>query len=251
MSRRFDGTDDQVQWSIGGCNLTGAFTFACVAKFDTGVAWQGMLGNETAATGSEMAIGRHGGTGNLAVFAGGGVNTQNAVAVSSSDGWCLYAVTKAAGTVLPRMHKHPIGGAATRANAGGNVADGATQAGGKIVFGQIDGSDPFDGWLAVAAEFATALSDANVTSLATTLTRANWLSKGAVGLWDELDAFATDHTGGGASRTSLVGTTDDADDPTGWASWAPAVDPTDDVYVRVADDWLATDRVSRVGGEWV
>lgn len=221
MSRLFDGVDDVVIWGLGSCNLTGAYTLAAVVKLDAGVSWQSYLSNEDAST-SRVAFGRHS-SGELTAVGGGGAQYFiNALSHSNADGWMLIAITKAAGTTAPKMHKYPIGGSPTHQTALASGGNGVTQAGGNVRFGEIDGSDFFKGRLAVAAEFTTALSDADIESLVTTFTRANWLALGAVGLWDEIDAFTTDHTGNGASRTSLVGTTDDADDPTGWAGWAGA-----------------------------
>lgn len=222
MSRLFDGVNDEVQWAVGNCNLTTAYSIVCLIKLDSGVSWQAFLGNEAPVTGSEIAMGRHN-SGVIATYSQGGIGASTGVAIDSTDGWVLIATTRAAGTgVIPTHHKYPIGGSATHTAATGARDNQASQVGGKIVFGQIDGSDFFKGRLAVAAEWTTALSDANIESLVTNLTRAHWLSLSPVGLWDELDAFNTDHTGGGASRTSLVGTTDDADDPAGWGSWAAA-----------------------------
>jgi hypothetical protein len=218
VSRLFDGVDDQVQWSIGGCNLTGALTLACVIKLDAGVSWQSYLGNDHATTGSDLAMSRWS-TGEIGMVRGGGAGgASKAITHSSSDGWMLIAVTKASGTTTPTFHKYPIGGSPTHTAGDSTLATFSTQA--TVVFGQIDGADFFKGRLFACAEFATALSNADIESLVTTFTRTNWLAKGAVGLWDENDAFATDHTGNGASRTLLTGTTDDADDPADAAGWA-------------------------------
>lgn len=221
MSRLFDGINNQVQWAVGGSDLTGAWTFAMLIKSDAGVTWQGLLGNEHATNGSEVATGRHS-AGTFSAFAGGGSNIQQGPAYSSADGWVLLVARRPAGSLQTiRFTKYPIGGSPAHSNSASGMDNPVTQAGGKIVFGQIDGADFFKGRCAVLAEWASQLSDVNVESLVTTLTRANWLSLSPTALWDELDAFATDWAGT-SSRTSLVGTTDDADDPTGWASWAPA-----------------------------
>jgi hypothetical protein len=106
----------------------------------------------------------------------------------------------------------------------GTPADPSSQAGGTVRFGEIDGADFFKGRMAACALWKSALSQANKESLQT-LTRANWLSLSPDGLWDATDQFATDQTGNGATRTTLVGTTSDADDPAGWASWAASADP--------------------------
>jgi hypothetical protein len=145
----------------------------------------------------------------------------------------LIAISKADGTATPRAHKYPIGGSPTHTNGGGTLGD--LSAAESIVFGEIDGADYFDGWLACCAIWDSVLSDSNIESLVTTFTRANWLSLSPQFLVDELDAFQTDYAGT-STRTSITGTTDDADDPTGWASWAgAAAAPIPDlVMARVA-----------------
>jgi hypothetical protein len=193
----------------------------CVIKLDAGVSWQAYIGNEHATTGSQIAIGRHS-SGDLATYGDGGVATRTAVAHSSTDGWVLVGSSHPAGTSTLTHVKHPIGGAQTSANPATTLGNPVTQVGGKIVFGQIDGSDFFKGRLAVCAEWASALNTTQLAALVSSFTRSDWLATSPVGLWDELDAFQADHTGGGASRTSITGTTDDADDPAGWASWAGA-----------------------------
>lgn len=221
MSRYFDGIDDQVTWPIGGLSSLSAWTLVALLKFDAGVSWQGLLGCETASSGSEVAMGRHGTSGNFAAYAGGGANTVQAMAISSADGWVLLAVGRIAGAnKVPRFTKYPIGGSPTHANAtSGNMDNPASLAGGKIVFGQVDSADYFKGRLAAVAIFPSNLSDANRESLVTTMTRANWLSLSPSFLADELDAFNTDYAGTSDGAT-VTGTADDADDPTGWASWA-------------------------------
>jgi hypothetical protein len=225
MSRLFDGVDDTVRWSIGSCNITGDWTMAYIIKLDSGVSWQSYLGTNTSAGASAAATGRHS-DGRLDAMHGGGAQFFSAaVTHSNSDGWMIGIVSKVAGNNQPIASKFPIGGAwthTTMSSLSGTPANPASQAGGTVRWGEIDGADFFKGRLAACAIWTSALSQANKETLAT-LTRANWLSLTPQGLWDEIDAFATDHTGNGASRTTLTGTADDADDPTGWASWEGAV----------------------------
>jgi hypothetical protein len=224
MSRRFDGTNDQVRWSLGNVAGTGGWTFAAVLKFDTGVTWQGLVNLEDGAT-HRSGMERHGTGGDFATITGGGANTQQSgLSISSSDGWMLLAAARASGNNTVRFTKYPIGGSPSHATSGGNQDNQSPVA--DIVFGNVLGSDDFDGWLACVAIWDTNLNDADMESLASDLTRPNWLSKSPDMLVDELDAFATDYAGT-STRTTLDGTTDDADDPTGWAQWegvAPALD---------------------------
>jgi len=251
MSRLFNGTSDQVQWSIGGCDLQTGWTMVAVIKLDAGVVWQAYLSNDNALNSSLVAMGRQGSSGNLASYTGGGANTQAAIPHSSADGWMLVATRRAAGNgQIPRLSKYPIGGSPTHTDAGGVQDNNASQS--RVVFGQINNSDFFKGRLAVAAEWNTPLTDSQINSLVTTFTRANWLSLSPAGLWDELDAFATDHTGNGAARTSLVGTADDADDPAGWTGWAAAGDfaPSNTVAPAITGTPTAPSTISCGTGTW-
>jgi hypothetical protein len=250
MSREFDGSDDQVQWTVGGTAFpTGAYTFASVIELDTGVTWQSFLGLDHTTDGSEIAMGRHGGSGLIASYAGGGGNTQTAVAISSADGWMLIAARRAAGIASISTHtKYPFGGAATHTAVSGGIGDPRATV--RAVFGNVDNADFFDGRMFCSAIFPTVLSNGDVESLVTTFTRANWDAKGAMFLVDSLDSFATDHSGNGATRTTLTGTSSSVDDPPGADGWATA-EPGGDGFVLVDGLWVETDRVARVGGEWV
>lgn len=225
MSRLFDGAGDEVNWSIGSIVGTGAWTFAALVKFDAGVSWQGLLNLENSGT-HRVGMERNGSSGNLAVDAANGTNTRDSgLAISSSDGWVLLAASRPAGNnQVVRFTKYPIGGTASHANSTSPNMDNAA-ASDTIMFGNTQGADDFDGRTAVVAYWDTNLSDAQMESLVTTLTRANWLSLSPAFLVDELDAFQTDYAGT-STRTSITGTTDDADDPTGWASWAGAAGST-------------------------
>lgn len=215
----FDGADDVVDFSIGGCSSTGTWTLVSVVEFNAGVSWQSLLSLDIAATGSEIAIGRSGSSGQIAAFRGGGAGgIADAISVSSSDNWALIAASKAtAGTTTVRLHKGVVGGAWTHTD-GETLANVSAQE--SIRFGAIDSSDFFAGKCAVIAKWNTGLSDANLESLLTSFTRTDWLALSPAGLWDGYDQFATDRTGGGATRTAIVGTTVETGDvPTGWASW--------------------------------
>lgn len=219
MSRRFSGTNDAVAWSIGGASCTGAWTFAVILKLDTGVTWQGMLGTSITATGSEIGIERHGTGGDFASITGGGAGTmQSGLAISSADGWMLLAASRPSGSnQIVRYTKYPIGGSPSHSNSNATGHDNSAAQDG-IYFGHTDGVDDFDGWLACAGIWTTNLNDAQMESLASTMTRANWQSTSPAFLVDELDAFSSDYAGT-STRTTLTGTTDDADDPTGWETW--------------------------------
>lgn len=226
MSYAFDGVDDVLNFTLA-ADLTGAWTFAHILKLDAGVTWQSFFSQDSSANASILATGRHGTNGTFATFVNGGANIKEDSAIASTDGWmCLAASRPAGSTQVVRYMKYPIGGSPTFSNSASPHHDNsATQAGGKTVFGEIDGADFFKGKFAVGSIWTTNLSDANMQSLVDTMTLANWLSLSPAALWDERDQFATDQTGNGKNRTLLTGTTLDADNPTGWASWAGAAIP--------------------------
>lgn len=221
MSRLFGGSTSEVAWSIGSVVGTGAWTFAMVVKFNAGVSWQGLLNLESSGT-HRVGTERHGTGGDFATITGGGANTkQSGLSISSSDGWMLLAAARAAGNnKLARFTKYPIGGTASHADAPSPGQDNQA-ASNTIIFGNTENADFFAGRCAAVAVWDTALNDAQMESLVTTFTRANWLSLSPHFLADELDAFATDYAGT-STRSALTDTSDDADDPTGWASWAGA-----------------------------
>jgi hypothetical protein len=148
-----------------------------------------------------------------------GANDRNStLPVNSTIGWALMAASRPAGAnQTVSFTVYPIGGSPSHADASGTQSDAV--AGDEIVLGSIQNGDFLDGWVAVVAIWDTNLSTAQRESLVTSMTRANWLSLSPDFLTDELDAFATDYAGT-STQSSLTGTTDDADDPTGWASWA-------------------------------
>lgn len=222
MSRLFDGVNDEVTWSLGSVVGTGAWTFAVIVKFDAAVAWQGLVNLEQTPATHRVGIERYNTGGDLAAMTGGGANTQpSGLLISSTDGWMVLSAARAAGNVTVRFTKHPIAGASPTQSTSGATQDNPLAAN-EILFGNTAGADWFKGRLAAVAIWDTNLSDAQMLSLGSSLSRANWLSLTPKFLVDEMDAFATDYAGT-STRTGLVDTTDDADDPAGWANWAGGI----------------------------
>jgi len=234
MSRLFDGVDDEVAWSIGGCVITGAYTFAMIIRPTAADVWMGLLSMEAGGV-AELGTER---TNNVAPEVFSCIRDAGTTSVNwgpdmtvAANAWWFVSVSRPAGAA--QQHRYTsclIGGTPVHLDGSNTNGNHATTADG-IVFGNTGGSDPYPGRLAVCAYWNTDLSDADRASLHNTMTRANWLSKSPNFLVDELDAFQTDYAGT-STRTGIVGTTDDADDPTGWASWAspaPAPDVSPDV----------------------
>jgi hypothetical protein len=225
VSRYFAGGTDVVNWTLA-ADLTGAWTFAHILKVDAGVTWASFCSQDSSANASILASGRQGTNGTFAMYSGGGVNTKEDSALAL-NGWVGLAASRPAGAGQTiRFMNYPIGGSPTFSNsASPHMDNAATQAGGKTVFGEIDNADFFKGRLADNALWSTNLNDSQMQSLVDTMTLANWLSLSPAALWDERDAFNLDQTPNGKNRTLLTGTSDDADNPTGWASWAAAASP--------------------------
>lgn len=211
--RTFDGVDDSITTSIGACNLTGAFTIGGAFQRKTNATADTIMANRLAADGNglylhinsanDLCIGHNGG---LLVGA-----TNPSVVVA--DGLTLYFVTKAAGTVTPRLHVLRSTSAEAvwlHENFVGTFPNIASQAGGVVRFGARSSaaSDPAAIDLATAAEWTSALTDAQVESLAGPLTA--WQALSPQGLWRFNQAATTDPvldlTTGGANQTAITGT---------------------------------------------
>lgn len=222
MSRLFNGTSSEATWSLGSVVGTGAWTFAVIVKFDAAVVWQGLLNLETTPATHRVGIERHGTNNDFASITGGGVNTQNStLLISSTDGWMVLAAAKAAGNVTVRFTKYPIAGAAPSQATSGGTQDNVVAAN-EILFGNTAGADWFDGWVAAVAVWDTNLNDAQMLSLGSSMSRANWLSLTPKFLADEQDAFVRDHAGT-STQTALSNTTASTDNPAGWASWGGGI----------------------------
>lgn len=229
MSYIFDGVDDDIHESIGANNYRLDVTIAVIAKFAAGRdgAWNAL----TTALSSGAAPQGHGldktNANKIGFLNDGGTGTFSTTTTTSSDNWCLHVATKTAGNTTPKYHRYKfdtttwVTAESFSANQANPTAPGAS--GGIEIGGDTHGAgDWCSARIAVVAYWNSVLSDANILTLISTFTRANWLSLTPTGLWDATDQFATDQTGNGANRTSITGTTSSADDPTGWASWAGA-----------------------------
>lgn len=209
MSRLFNGTSNfmtftPTDWAFG--------TLLVVARIMTtnDVAWQSFIEGE-APGGLRYAFGRSN-SGNL--YLANGITTASAVAAQDADGWAIYAVTKATGTVAPTMHRIPIGGTRTSTAPGTTLTNSTTIAGGST---KVGGDDDFANirLAAVAIFNGTVLTTTQLDGINTAKTTQSIADLSPTALYDDSDAFATDLIGS-ADRTAISGTTDDADDPSGW-----------------------------------
>jgi hypothetical protein len=219
MSRQF-ASGDEVTWSIGSVAGTGAWTFAFIAKISSGTSvWGSLLNLKSGAT-TRLGTTRRGTADTFTVS----LNDESSFADYltdtwvSGDGWSVLVASRPAGaaqTVACTICN--VGGSPSSGNMTGTLGNATAPT--SLQFGNINGVDDFIGFVAAIAFWDTNLNQTERESLASTMTRANWASLEPVFLVDELDVFQTDWNGS-STRTGLTGTTDSADDPTGWESWA-------------------------------
>ena len=225
MSREFDGVNDLMTYSV--TTPATALTMLMVLKIlnATDSAWLSFMEFETAPGTNRAAMGRENSAIGHLYLSSSSLQYHNASAgeVSDADGWMIVAVTKAAGTVTPRMHKMVVGGSAFHNDAGGTLQD--PTAGNQLKLG--GDSDFANMRAAVAAFWTSELSDANLNTIHSALTTQSILDLSPAWCVDDGngDGLATDLVGS-ADRTALEGTTDSADDPPGWVYFGEATGPS-------------------------
>lgn len=211
MARTFDGAGDEIQVSIGGCNLTGAFTVVVVARRNSAAtAYHNLCTAHTSANAAVYGLEiENNADGNQLQVQVGATFVASTFTVGTADSWCLLAGGKASGTTTPRMHKYVYNTDTwTHQNASGTAGNPTSTASGTVRFGLWQNTDDLDGDLAAAAIFDRNLSDGEVEQMAHSL--QDWLALGPVGMW-VFDQQATgtavnDWTGNGAQQSSVTGT---------------------------------------------
>lgn len=219
--RFFDGTDDQIQISLGAIPTTptAPFTMAVIFK------------RHSSSTGNDspiQIIGSGGSEANLLYVTSAGVPTwynntadsQPAAMTLGLDEWWYFAVDKANGTVAPRFHSYRYGTGVWQHVVGATaLANSPSLATGHVKLGGA-GSNALMGWILAAGFWDVVLSDAEHEALE--LTFATW-DDAPVGdaLWrlDQANVAddVLDQTAGGANENSITGTTvESVVYPTGW-----------------------------------
>lgn len=126
-----------------------------------------------------------------------------------TDGWAMFAVTKAAGASSPRFHYYVYATDTwTRASATTAVT-GTTTARTSVRIGSAaSGSNTLNGDIAAVAAYSVALTDEQVGSLPSSL--STWAALGPTAMWvlDQADVSqpVIDWTGGGANQSAITGT---------------------------------------------
>jgi hypothetical protein len=214
VSRLFDGTDDEMQFDAEGIALNGAWTMAILID-PGGSSWQVYMAGHRSGGQGENYIGRY--LDNRLTAGNFNYTAASDFTIPGSDGWEVLVIRRSSATGNVTFSKKPIGsGSWTHFTSTGGSNSGADLgAGGRIRIGNWEGSDDFNGKLAVAAIWdGVALSDTDVETLDNGATQ-DWYDRSPDFLIDDSDGFATNLMTETA-RTSISGTTDDADDPSGW-----------------------------------
>ncbi len=222
MSRLFDGVDDQMAYPIpAGVALNDALSLLIVCKIQvvSDTTWLSLLEGENSSAAVACALGRHASAGGI--YFANTFSSINAGTIADSDGWMIVAVTRTAAAATD-FHKLPIGGSRTT-TAGGALADGATAAGGTM---RIGGNDDFANILVAAAAYwnGTTLTTGQLDGILSAKTTQSILDLSPTWCVDDSDSFANDLIGT-AHRNSLVGTTSDADNPSGWVYYGAGAIP--------------------------
>lgn len=219
MARTFTAaSSSQITTAIGGLSAVTFGTIACVVKRNADAAWHGLVGLNTSAGAIQFGL-EFSDVNAISMRIGASDFTSPTATVQAADNWVLVVVTKATGTVAPRFHRFSFtlgtwtheNGASTAANA---TAPGGT---GLVKLGMLTAAttDYADVTMSAAAVWGSALSDAQVESLTANLNAWTALSPAAMWVFDQASTATAldDETNGGATQTSITGTTVASGDP--------------------------------------
>lgn len=215
MARTFNGSTDHIDCAAGGIVALKPGTLAMILR-KTGAPGTYQVPVDLGGTAasdpdhSYIALGVGGGD-TVDFWDGANDNFTPTIRISTTEGWCLLVVSKAAGANLPRFHKYSYAtNSWTHENGTTTARDATTPTG--INFGcerdgGVDGN--FQGDLACVGLWNVVLTDAQVEALAFTL--EPWFQVNPVGLWlfdqDKTTQKVVDLSGNGANESALTGTT--------------------------------------------
>jgi hypothetical protein len=204
-TRWYDGVNDVVELTPGtAANLGGgALTVAACLRITDfaeggGPFWLGTDGTTT----TRLAIEVDSISGGRFIFHGGGTFRQMFTATPE---WLIVAVTKAAGSSIPRYHKYIFDTAAwSHANDGVSIGD-ATETGSTLHLGRWgdSGSAFMEGFLGGVGAWDRVLNDTEIESLDTGLQA--WYDLAPVDLWRPGDDPVNDYLGT-ADQVAVTGT---------------------------------------------
>ena len=208
-------SSERIEFNMGTLVGTGAYTIAAVIKHTTVSAFTGYCGWHAGNFVHRAAIGVDA-SGNVQLVSDGGNTFDTGDPITTGNGWVIVAVTKASGSVVPRVHiyRSPTWRHAAMGSAVGNAA----AATGFIISGTDPAEDYHNGNVLIAAAWDSALADLAVEGL----------SGGYLG-WVEaapkegirvnaLTGLASFVAGGTMSETGHTGGTVDTGDIPSWWS---------------------------------
>lgn len=217
MSRLFDGVDDLID-DVGITTLAvnGALTFLVVVKFVSASSWCALIECETNNSGGyKCGITRNSGTG---LRFADETSFSDAGSIAASDGWIIAATTKATGTATPDHHKLVIGGSRTTSTGSASVGSGNNTTVEHVKLGGDDDRQQI--YFGAAAIFSKVLTTTELDGINTAKTSQSIFDLGPIWFADDGNSFATEIVSG--RSLTLTGTTDDADDPSGWVYYGAA-----------------------------
>jgi hypothetical protein len=210
--RQFDGTDDVVTLALGGANVAaGPITIAAVVKITNQAHYSTFItGLNSSAVREWSFYVESSAAGSSLIFESDGGEQASTMTLTPQEMWCLVAVTKTSGTTTPKFHKYVYNTATwTHQDAAGTMTNGAAPgAGGSIVLGAFQASNFFEGQMAAAAVWTTALADADLEGIVGSFSSWTGFSTPPVAAWrlDGAVASGVQDTIGAADETSVTGT---------------------------------------------
>jgi hypothetical protein len=217
--RRFNGVNDVIKVSLGSCDWTFG-TLAVLIRRNENASFDAFISNHTSAAVRQPTLEIN--SANKMFLTGAwSVDHPGATEILTANGWYILVITKATGTVAPRLHIYRVNtGTWVHENEPGTETNPPSQAGGAIWFGATSAAGNFaNADFAAAAEWpGKVLSDAECEALATaTSLKAGWKALSPSGLWTfdqaSVETSVEDLTGNGANQTARTGTTVIAEEP--------------------------------------
>jgi hypothetical protein len=215
----FDGTDDEIIFSLGGAGFVmGPGTMAAIVKvvgdpLDYVSIFQ--VGSSTAA---RNALYRDS-TERLTGLYSTAESDVAAITLQEANNWQLIAVTKASGTVAARGHRYVYDSTTwTHSDSASAVADSSTPTTSLTIGDRPGAANNWSGNILIAGVWNTVLSDSAIEALITG-TQA-WVDAAPLEAWrlDTMSAISSFGTSGTADETSRSGTTlDTGNAPAGWS----------------------------------
>jgi len=219
MPRTFNGTTDNLRTALGAINGTvTAVTFAAIIRRGANGAWHSVM--ELVDSGGSNILALELSAGNAIDFnANMASGSASSFTVQTTDGQVLLAVTKATGTVTPRMHKYVYSSDTWTHSAGSLTVANPSGTAASVRFAQWETTDFYQGDLVAAGMWNRDLTDTEVEQLAMSLTGWHAVTPAALWVFDQQATGQTvpDLTGGGANQNAITGTTVASTSPVVWS----------------------------------